>query len=57
MLRRFVLGALAVPPAIVALVALVAITAIVAIAPPRPAGAEVLNRVVLRVNDQIATLY
>jgi parvulin-like peptidyl-prolyl isomerase len=28
-----------------------------AAAMPRPAGAEVLNRVVLRVNDQIATLY
>jgi peptidyl-prolyl cis-trans isomerase SurA len=40
-----------------ALVPMTAILALVAIAPPRPAGAEVLNRVVLRVNDQIATLY
>jgi len=61
--RRFLLGALARPGAIVALVAnvanvaIMAIIAIVAIAPARPAGAEVLNRVVLRVNDQIATLY
>jgi len=40
-----------------ALVSITAILALAAIAPPRPAGAEVLNRVVLRVNDQIATLY
>ena len=45
---RSVLGPRAVLPAIVAIVAVVA---------PRPAGAEILNRVVLRVNDQIATLY
>ncbi len=45
---RSVLGARAVLPAIIAIVAVVA---------PRPAGAEILNRVVLRVNDQIATLY
>ncbi len=57
LLRRFVPGALAVPSAIVAVTAVLAIVAIVGIAPPRPAGAEVLNRVVLRVNDQIATLY
>lgn len=50
-LRRLVLGALAVPSAIVVVIA------VLAVAPARPAGAEVLNRVVLRVNDQIATLY
>jgi parvulin-like peptidyl-prolyl isomerase len=43
--------------AVVAIVAVVEIVAVVAIAPPRPAAAETLNRVVLRVNDQIATLY
>jgi parvulin-like peptidyl-prolyl isomerase len=51
---RLALGALAVPLEIAAIIALVAIIAIVA---PRSSGAEVLNRVVLRVNDQIATLY
>lgn len=65
-LRRCVLGALTLSSALVPLVAPVAsvapvgpaaILAIVAVASPRPAGAEVLNRVVLRVNDQIATLY
>jgi parvulin-like peptidyl-prolyl isomerase len=65
-LRRFVLGALALPStlvglvapaALVAPVAIIASAAIVVAAPPRPARAEVLNRVVLRVNDQIATLY
>lgn len=56
-LPRRVLGALAVPLEIAAIIALVALVAIMAIVAPRPAGAEVLNRVVLRVNDQIATLY
>jgi parvulin-like peptidyl-prolyl isomerase len=54
--RRFAPGALAPPSPAGALVAL-AIMAIAGVAPPRPAGAEILNRVVLRVNDQIATLY
>jgi parvulin-like peptidyl-prolyl isomerase len=54
---RFVFGALAVPSAIVAIVAIVAIAAGAAVVAPRPAGAEILNRVVLRVNDQITTLY
>jgi parvulin-like peptidyl-prolyl isomerase len=48
---RSALGARAV------LSAIITIVAVVAVAAPRPAGAEILNRVVLRVNDQIATLY
>jgi parvulin-like peptidyl-prolyl isomerase len=54
---RSVLGPRAVLPAITAIVAIIAVVAVVAVAAPRPAGAEILNRVVLRVNDQIATLY
>jgi len=50
-----------VPPARLArppLLALLALLPLLALAlAPRPAHAEVLNRIVLRVNDQIATLY
>jgi parvulin-like peptidyl-prolyl isomerase len=43
---------------VIPVIALSALSAAVALgAAPRPAGAEALNRVVLRVNDQIATLY
>ena len=51
------------PPAALArpLAAMVAavlgLAVLTGLAAPRPAGAEVLNRLVLRVNDQVATLY
>ncbi len=45
------------PTAAVVLGALAVLVAIGAFVAPRSSGAEVLNRVVLRVNDQIATLY
>jgi peptidyl-prolyl cis-trans isomerase SurA len=41
----------------VAVAVLAALLAAPLVLPSRPAGAEVLNKVVLRVNDQIATLY
>jgi parvulin-like peptidyl-prolyl isomerase len=44
-------------PRPVAAAVLAALAVLAAISAPRPAGAEALNRVVLRVNDQIATLY
>jgi len=44
-------------PIPVALLALLALIELARLTAPRPAAAEVLNRVVLRVNDQIATLY
>jgi len=54
---RSALGARAVLSAIITIIAIITIVAVVAVAAPRPAAAEILNRVVLRVNDQIATLY
>jgi len=51
------LAALAALAPITALETPPAALAVLALAAPRPAAAEVLNRVVLRVNDQIATLY
>jgi len=44
-------------PVAAVLLSLAALAVLAAISAPRPAGAEALNRVVLRVNDQIATLY
>jgi parvulin-like peptidyl-prolyl isomerase len=41
----------------IAAATILGLAALIASAAPRPAGAEVLNRVVLRVNDQVATLY